>query len=378
MDPIIAATHPDPYPYYANLRAAGGLTFDPQLNLWIASSAEAVCAVLHHPDCHVRPAHEPVPKAIAEGPAGHVFGRLMRMNEGEQQRCPRAAIAPRLQDIDPQQVEALVRARFFKEGAEGLHQAQFIGPASVVAALLGFSPADCRMISELTGNFVSCLSPLSDAAQLDAAHRASERLVTVFGERIEARDSPLLAHIGRGFEGTDPDSLIANLIGLLSQTYEATAGLIGNALLALIRDPALQRTLREDPGKIRPLLAEVQRFDPSVQHTRRFVAAPCEPLGTTLNPGDVILVLLASANRDPQLNPQPDILLLDRPGRRSFSFGAGRHECPGQTLALDIAQATLGALLEREPRLDQLIWCYRPSINGRIPLFSDRPGTKTP
>ncbi|QBZ89390.1 cytochrome P450 [Pseudomonas viciae] len=378
MDPIIAATHPDPYPYYANLRAAGGLTFDPQLNLWIASSAEAVCAVLHHPDCHVRPAHEPVPKAIAEGPAGHVFGRLMRMNEGEQQRCPRAAIAPRLQDIDPQQVEALVRARFFKEGAEGLHQAQFIGPASVVAALLGFSPADCRMISELTGNFVSCLSPLSDAAQLDAAHRASERLVTVFGERIEARDSPLLAHIGRGFEGTDPDGLIANLIGLLSQTYEATAGLIGNALLALIRDPALQRTLREDPGKIRPLLAEVQRFDPSVQHTRRFVAAPCEPLGTTLNPGDVILVLLASANRDPQLNPQPDILLLDRPGRRSFSFGAGRHECPGQTLALDIAQATLGALLEREPRLDQLIWCYRPSINGRIPLFSDRPGTKTP
>ncbi|MGX9566655.1 cytochrome P450 [Pseudomonas viciae] len=378
MDPIIAATHPDPYPYYANLRAAGGLTFDPQLNLWIASSAEAVCAVLHHPDCHVRPAHEPVPKAIAEGPAGHVFGRLMRMNEGEQQRCPRAAIAPRLQDIDPQQVEALVRARFFKEGAEGLHQAQFIGPASVVAALLGFSPADCRMISELTGNFVSCLSPLSDAAQLDAAHRASERLVTVFGERIEARDSPLLAHIGRGFEGTDPDGLIANLIGLLSQTYEATAGLIGNALLALIRDPALQRTLREDPGKIRPLLAEVQRFDPSVQHTRRFVAAPCETLGTALNPGDVILVLLASANRDPQLNPQPDILLLDRPGRRSFSFGAGRHECPGQTLALDIAQATLGALLEREPRLDQLIWCYRPSINGRIPLFSDRPGTKTP
>lgn len=175
MDPITAATHSAPYPFYAALRAAGGLAFDPELNQWIASSAEAVCAVLHHPDCHVRPAHEPVPKAIAEGPAGRVFGLLMRMNEGEQQRCPRAAIAPRLQDIAPRQVEALVRARVLQGGAEGLHQAQFIGPASVVAALLGFCPTDCHRVSELTADFVAGLSPLSQAQQLDAAHQARDR-----------------------------------------------------------------------------------------------------------------------------------------------------------------------------------------------------------
>ncbi|WP_335945711.1 cytochrome P450 [Pseudomonas sp. G166] len=376
MDPIIAATHTDPYSYYASLRAAGGLTFDPQLNLWIASSAEAVCAVLRHPACVVRPAHEPVPKAIAEGPAGRVFGRLMRMNEGEPQRCPKAAIAPGLQAIDRQQVEALVKARFLKDGAEGLHQAQFIGPTSVVAALLGFNPADSRLISELTGDFVACLSPLSDATQLDAAHRATEQLLTFFRERIEAQDNPLLARIGQGFADADTNSLIANLIGLLSQTYEATAGLIGNALLALIRDPALPHTLRADPTQISPLLVEVQRLDPSVQNTRRFVIAPCEILGAMLNPGDAVLVLLASANRDPQLNPQPDVLLLERPNRRSFSFGTGHHECPGQALALGIAHATLDILVERAPRLDRLAWRYRPSINARIPLFSDRPVAK--
>ncbi|MNP00770.1 Biotin biosynthesis cytochrome P450 [compost metagenome] len=334
--------------------------------------------MLHHPDCHVRPTHEPVPKAIAEGAAGRVFGHLMRMNEGERQRCPRAAIAPRLQGIDPRQVEALVRARFLQEGAEGLHQAQFIGPASVVAALLGFNPTDCHRVSELTADFVAGLSPLSQASQLDLAHRASEQLTGLIQERIEAQDSPLLLGIGQGFEGADPDSKIANLIGLLSQTYEATAGLIGNALLALIGDPALRRTLREAPTQIGSLLAEVQRFDPPVQNTRRFIAAPCEILGTALNPGEVLLVLLASANRDPQLNPQSDTLLLDRPNRRSFSFGSGRHECPGQTLAMDIARATLTAILEREPLLDQLTWCYRPSVNGRIPLFSERSPTDRP
>ncbi|NUT86385.1 cytochrome P450 [Pseudomonas corrugata] len=377
MDPITAATHPDPYPYYASLRAQGGLTFDPHLKLWIASSAEAVCAVLRHADCHVRPAHEPVPKAIADGPAGRVFGRLMRMNEGERQRCPRAAIAPGLQDIDPQQVEALVRARFITEDDVDLHPRQFIGPASVVATLLGFSPTQSHLVSELTGDFVACLSPLSQATQLDAAHRATEQLEMLFRERIDTPDSPLLKRICQGL-ATDPDSLVPNLIGLLSQTYEATAGLIGNAVLALIRDPALRRTVIAAPKQISPLLAEVQRFDPGVQNTRRFVAAPCEILGATLNSGDVVLVLLASANRDPRLNPQPDDFLLDRSNRRSVSFGTGRHECPGQTLALSIAHATLEAMLEREPRWDRLTWSYRPSINGRIPMFSDQSGTQAP
>jgi cytochrome P450 len=378
MDPIIAATHPDPYPYYASLRAEGGLTFDRQLNLWIASSAEAVCAVLRHPDCHVRPTHEPVPKAIADGPAGRVFGLLMRMNEGERHQCPRSAIAPGLQDINPQQIEDLVRARFLREGAEGLHQAQFIGPVSVVAALLGFNPADSRLISELTADFVACLSPLSQATQLEAAHRASEQLGRLFQERIEVQDNPLWARICQGFKGVDPDCQTANLIGLLSQTYEATAGLIGNALLALIRKPALRHVLRGNRAQASRLLAEIQRLDPCVQNTRRFVAVPCEVLGKALKLGDVILVLLASANRDPQLNPQPDALLLDRASRRSFSFGNGRHECPGQALAMDIARATLGAILDRETRLDQLAWRYRPSMNGRIALFSDRTSAKAP
>ncbi|KNH47179.1 cytochrome P450 [Pseudomonas lini] len=368
MDPIIAATHADPYPYYAQLRAEGGLVFHQGLKLWMASSARAVAAVLAHPDCHVRPSHEPVPKAIAQGTAGKVFGQLMRMNEGERQRCPRAAIEPGLALIDVNEVNALVGARLITPGADGLYAAMFRGPVCVVAALLGFSPAQGRAISELTADFVACLSPLSDQAQLNAAHAAAEQLK---GYVIELLDDPsnrsaLLAGIRQRFAATSTDSeiLIANLIGLFSQTHEATAGLIGNALLALIRNPQLDSTHVDD------LIAEVQRFDPSVQNTRRFIAAPCEIDGVSLNPGDVILVLLASANRDPQLNDDPDTFLLDRPNRRSFTFGGGRHQCPGQVLALHIASATLTEILAMKPALDCLTWHYSPSLNGRIPLFA--------
>jgi hypothetical protein len=115
------------------------LVFHPELKMWVASSARSVCAVLAHADCRVRPAQEPVPKAIAAGMAGKVFGELMRMNDGERQRCPRSAIEPSLAAVDLDEVRALVAARLITTDADGLYKAMFRGPVCVVAALLGFS-----------------------------------------------------------------------------------------------------------------------------------------------------------------------------------------------------------------------------------------------
>ncbi|MCK1789384.1 cytochrome P450 [Pseudomonas violetae] len=370
MDPIIAATHPDPYPYYAQLRAEGGLAFHQGLNLWLASSARAVAAILEHPDCHVRPAAEPVPMAIAGGMAGSVFGRLMRMNEGPSQRCPRSAIEPELALLEAGKVKALVAARFITPDAEGLHNAMFRGPVCVVAVLLGFSPTQARIISELTADFGACLSPLSDQAQLADAQIAAEQLSGYLLELLDDPDnrSTLLGNIRRRFATESPDQqvLIANLIGLFSQTHEATAGLIGNALIALNRHLAVpHESLQMDD-----LIAETLRFDPPVQNTRRFVAADCVIEGVRLNAGDVVLVVLGAANRDPLLNTDPGLFMLDRPNRRSFTFGVGRHECPGRLLALEIAAATVREVLTTNIQLGGLRWVYRRSLNGRTPVFS--------
>lgn len=381
MDPINAATHVDPYPYYASLRADRGLAFHEDLRLWVASSARAVAQILAHPDCWVRPAYEPVPKAIAAGPAGKVFGHLMRMNDGERHRCPRQAVEPELALIDEVEVTARVKALFntipAPTSVAGLSDCMLRLPVSVVASLLGFAPQRLEELARLTADFVACLSPRSDQQQLDAAHSAAEQLMGRFEERLieEEPQSTLVKSIRQRFEmnGENKDCLVANLIGLLSQTFEATAGLIGNAAIALIRDPQLHSKLRRNPTQSPDLLAEVQRYDPSVQNTRRFVAARCTVDGVVLNPGDVVLVLLASANRDPQFNPAPDAFTLERPARRSFTFGTGRHQCPGETIALSIASAIVAALLQCDPPLsaEHLAWHYRPSLNGRIPLFTE-------
>ncbi|MBC3777688.1 cytochrome P450 [Pseudomonas sp. SWRI99] len=199
--------------------------------------------------------------------------------------------------------------------------------------------------------------------QLATVDAAAEQLRGYFIELLAEPASDFLSAIQQRFAG-DQDTLIANLTGLCSQTFEACAGLIGNTLSALRRQPALRGE------SIEALLNEVQRFDPPVQNTRRFVATCCDIDGMRLEAGDVIVLLLASANRDPALNDQPERFLLDRPNRRSFSFGSGRHECPGQGLAMCIAAATLKEILASGLDLNCLSWSYRPSLNGRVPLFN--------
>ena len=378
MTPFEAATHDDPYAYYSHLRRQKELFFDADLGLWIASGAQAVEAILVNPDCRVRPLHEPVPPAIAQGAAGLVFGRLMRMNEGAQHRCPRMAIEPALASVETESIADIVSrvVTALDNSLETTDELMFTLPACVIASLIGLPSSRMQEVAKLTRDFVACLTPLSDETQLNKAHCAAAQLSRIFSALLndDNSDSALLIRIRRESEATgweDQEVLIANLIGLMSQTCEATAGLIGNSLIALHRYPDLIEDGQPAPMLVAELVAEVARYDSPVQNTRRFVGKRCTIGDSVLEAGDTVLVLLASANRDPGLNPDPDRLLLKRSERRTFSFGSGRHECPGQQLALMIASEAILLWLQRQPSPSArpYRWSYLPSLNGRIPKF---------
>jgi len=101
LDPIKAASHPNPYPYYATLRRREPqLEHDLALELWVASKAGAVLEILHNPALVVRPPEQPVPKAIDHSAAGTIFGQLIRMNEGKYHHIARTALEVALQGAD--------------------------------------------------------------------------------------------------------------------------------------------------------------------------------------------------------------------------------------------------------------------------------------
>jgi len=313
------------------------LEFDANLKLWVATRAQDIRAVMESPHCAVRPPAEPVPKAIAGSSAGAVFAQLVRMNEGASHTAPKAAIVQALAALDLAQVT--LRAAHFaamlkSSDGESVTRWVFDLPTYVVADLLGIAEADLPQVALLMADFVRCLSPLSTPEQLASASSAAHTLMARFAE------------------STQPSSACpANRIGLLSQTHEATAGLIGNGIVALLRDPELQARLRSDPQQAAALVRQVARDDPSVQNTRRFVTQAVSIAGAALQPGDTILLKLGTAGE--------------------CGFGHGRHACPGQELAYTIATAALQHLLSLSQPL-ALDWTYKPSANARLPLFTTK------
>lgn len=365
-DPIAAVTHPDPYPYYAELVAERPFHRDAGLGLWVAAGAPAVTAVLSSDLGRVRPPAEPVPRALVGSPAGAIFCHLIRMNDGATHRRLKPGVSARVAMLDPARVgeQAGAWARHLvgeldpAGHPERVTDLAFRLPVYTVAALLGVAPDALGPVAAWTGDFIRCLTPAATPQHVERGTAAAGELTRLFCALMR-RD--------------ELDATVANTIGYLSQAYEATAGLVGNTLVALGRHPELCARLGADSSLLRAVVREVARHDPPVQNTRRFIAGDGVVAGQTLREGDAVLVILAAASRDPSVNPHPDRFDPGRRDRQAYTFGLGAHACPGEALATAIAEAGVAHLLAAgvEPeRLGRRV-TYRPSANTRIPLFGE-------
>jgi cytochrome P450 len=376
---LTAAAHPDPYPYYAALLAYRPIYREHRLGLWIALGAREVTEALSSEAVRVRPSSEPVPAAIAGEPAGEIFRNLVRMNDGPRHARVKAAIAACLAAIDIPHVTAIAR----REAAalartlaiprrQGLDRFNFALPVRVVAQMIGLSEETAGRCAPLVEDFVRCLSPLSSPEEIARSNKAAASLLQILRDAWR-HNSGLAPHADRlrDLGVSESDAVLANMIGFMSQTYEATAGLLGNTLLALANHPQLCRRVAGDDGLLQRVIEEVARHDPPVHNTRRFVAEDCVVAGEAMKAGDQVLVVLAAANRDPAHCERPHVFDPDRTDRRGFTFGVGRHACAGQAIATAIAAAGIQGLTAHGLDIASLTGPveYRRSVNSRIPLF---------
>ena len=373
--PLAAVTHPDPYPYYADLVARAPLARDETLGLWVAASAEAVTSVLTSERCRVRPLDEPVPKALVGTAVGEVFSRLVRMNDGARHAALKPPIEATVAAARGADATAQRWARRLGEELtpavhpERLTDLAFALAVSAIAELIGIPVEMVPAVARWTGPFVRAMAPGADAETIALGAGAASQLLDL-ARSLPMNGEGMLANLA-GQAPADREAVIANAIGFLSQAHDATAGLIGNTVVALSRMPELRATVRAAPGTLPRVVAEVARHDAPVQNTRRFVAEDGIVAGTAMRAGDAILVLLAAANRDPAANADPVRFDHERINPRVFTFGLGPHACPGAMLAVTIAAAGVGYLLDAGIQLDDLATrvTYRPSPNARIPSF---------
>ncbi|CDR01158.1 cytochrome P450 [Streptomyces iranensis] len=155
------------------------------------------------------------------------------------------------------------------------------------------------------------------------------------------------------------------LATLFIAAHESTTNLVSNGILALLRNPDQLTALREEPGVITTLVDEALRYDPPVQLATRISRTHTTIGGHDLRPGDVVVVLMAAANRDPRAYHEPEAFDVRRKTKNvSLAFGAGAHFCIGSSLAKLEAELALSAFAERlrDPELDESSLNYRRHI----------------
>jgi len=211
--------------------------------------------------------------------------------------------------------------------------------------------------------------------------RSVERLHDLFVDLAdERRRSPRpdlissLVTVEDGGDRLTRDELVSMLVLMLIAGHETTSGLVGNALLALARNPDARDRLVAEPGLAAAAVEELLRYDSPVQATDRLVVEEFEVEDRTLRPGQLVLVFLGAANRDPANHPDPDRLVLDRRNPRPLAFGHGAHHCVGAALTRLEASIVLPAFVRAFPHytVDEpgVVWRRSATLRGpaRLPI----------
>jgi cytochrome P450 len=335
LTPVTAPTADDPYAYYARLAIEHPFFYDDALRCWVACSVKAVEAVLGNDAFHVRPAIEPVPSIMQGTALGVLFAHMVRWTNGAAHAPRRRAVE---QLVDAMNVGLLAPAIPDLE-RDPLDKLMFTFPSRAVATLLGIEPARVTGVEEFARALARAIGP---GALEDDVRRASSAVTAL--ESIFAQRFPDL-----------PERY--NAIGLLFQTYDGTAGLIGNTLYQLATaNPEITRRIVSDPKTLAGFVAEVARLDPPVHNTRRFAASDISIEDALVRDGQSALVVLAAANYDTEA------------AGRTFTFGEGTHACIAARLAITIASVAVRALVETGVDFAQIRRTgFYPAPNVRVP-----------
>jgi cytochrome P450 len=181
----------------------------------------------------------------------------------------------------------------------------------------------------------------------------SEYLAQLIADKRAEPGPDLLSTLANdtGADRLDDAELVGTAFLLLIAGHETTTNLIGSMLLGLARRPELAEQLRDNPGIVPAAVEEFLRLESPVQTaTERFATEDMLVGDTHVRRGDMLLVSLAAANRDPAAFDRPDGLRLDRPaGHLAFSHGV--HYCLGAPLARMEADIAIRTLLGRVTRI---------------------------
>lgn len=377
FDPRDPSFRLDPYPHYRALREADPVHRSP-FGYWVLSRFAEVDALLR--DARVSSAFpsDATWSRHRGGPSSCIVrstSQWMMMLDGSAHRRVRAPLnqvfsVRAVERLIPR-IEALVDELLdsLGEGEVDLISGLALPlPVTVICELLGIPQEDRGLCREWTDKIGHVVDPVVTADMCVAMNNATADFSVYLTELLGKRRanpgddllSLLLAH------DLNEDEIVANILMLFNAGHETTVNVVGNGMLALLRHPDQLRLLRRRPELIEAGVDEIVRYDGPVQLAARIATEDMTFGDKTIPAGAKVMLLLGSANRDPDQYPLPDRLDLTRTGVRTLAFGSGPHYCVGALLGKVESTIVFSALLRRYGRIE--LACDEPAWRPHLTL----------
>ena len=358
----------DPYPLYARMRREHPVYRSSQ-GTWYLTRHADVDAALH--DLRLSNDRERMTRALAaqQGDQQRLsrltqrLGRVMTNTDPPDHArlrklvnkafTPRRiqGLRPRIQAIVDELLDAAIAAGPTTDLIAALASPL---PATVICELFGIPQHDTERVIAWFGQLVGSMTGEGfERAELMVEQFENYLADLIRRRRADPADdliSALVAAQERGDQLSD-DELLSTCFVLLTAGDQTTTNLIGNGTLALLRHPDQLRRLQQDSTLICSAVEELVRYDTPTQIIIRVVAEAIKIGGQTLAEGDLVYLVLAATNRDPDRFADPDQLDLGRTDNRHLSFGNGPHFCLGAPLTRLQGEVAIGTLVRRLPTL---------------------------
>ncbi|WP_343585466.1 cytochrome P450 [Herbaspirillum sp.] len=371
---------------------------------WVISSYADVAAALRDPSFSVRRAARWINSTVATPDPRmeqfkRVFSRSLLFVDGRAHRRMRGILnigfkpgdlqpqAPAIARIADELIASFLRKATTRGDGRRHVAFDFVDgfarplPALVIARLIGIGSAHPAGFVDWAADLAAFIgSATPSAVQAWRAQEALAGMTGFFLDEMEARqDSPRDDLLGRIMQAHREQRLsrieaLAQCCTLLFAGYETTRNLLGNGLLALLRHPEQWARLRAEPELLRHAVREMLRYDSPVQYTGRRLVADIELRGKTLRKGQLAILHIGAANRDPERFSDPHRFDITRDEGNHLAFGHGPHVCLGAALSCLEAEIAFGALLRAMPNLELdaagPAWQNNPAYRAleRLPL----------
>ncbi len=233
-------------------------------------------------------------------------------------------------------------------------------PVAIISDVLGVPEQDRRRVLE----FGELAAPSLDVGLPWRQYRSVQQGIAGFNSWLadhlrELRRAPsdsLMSQLIQAAESGSAETHLSEtelqaIAGLvLAAGFETTVNLLGNGIRMLLDTPEHPETLRQRPELWPNAVEEILRLDSPVQLTARVALKDVEAAGMQIKPGELVVIYLAAANRDPSVFPDPHRFDIERPNAgRHLAFSGGRHFCLGAALARAEGEVGLRTFFDRFP-----------------------------